>query len=881
MADDQVAGKGGLRRRLTLAFLLVGLVPAAIVGFLGVRQSLHMAQAARLESEERLMALSAEAVAATLRNGLRILQAEAEENSLVAAARAGDRARLREKIREVHRHYPDLSSVLVLDAAGSCLANSIDPNVVGQSLRDRDYYHGVLRTRAPYISPVPYVGAATRLPSLGVATPIRDSRGELQGILAGSFTLEYLSQLLAPAGVLAATGPDADQGKVYLVSPSRVVLAHTDSAKRSTTVAAADAGAREALAGRRGWVTWTDEAGEEQIGVFAPLPEIGWGLVYTRPYPPWFFAVRRLLPSILPTLAVVLLAAALVGTLAARHLSRPILELQRAASRLREGDFSARLPESRRDELGDLAAAFNRMASALQDLYSSLEAKVAERTETLKTANLELARASQVKSEFLAHLSHDVRTPLNAIIGFTDLLLMPQADPLSERQRRYLEHLTTASRLLMDLIKDILDLTRVEAGRLEVHPEPCQVTPLLEEAMALFRTQAQARRVSLSLRIETPMGELMVDRIRLGQILHNLLSNAVKFTAEGGLVAVTARQIGLELEIGVRDTGMGIPPEDQQRIFEAYEQAGTREGKQKGTGLGLAITKRLVELHGGRILVESTPGQGSTFTVRLPGAAPADVGPRLSDISRPLVLVIEDDLQAAEVIQTHLTVGGYRVAVVSTGHAGLGAAKRMQPHAIALDLGLPDMDGWEVLYRLKGDPATQMIPVLIVSARERGQLGLSLGAVDWLVKPVDPQRLFAALERCRGLDTLRRSFRILVVDDEASVLEALEALLTREGHEVLRAHDGATALRQAEVERPDIVLLDLHLPDLSGFEVVNRLRQLPNLEAVPIIAFSGKFVAPEERSLLTQQAVQFVGKYGALAVNRLLEDLRRISSLAN
>ena len=883
MTDDQATGTGGLRRRLTLAFLLVGLLPAAVAGFLGVRQTLHAAQAARLESEERLVALSAEGVAATLRNGLRILQVAAEENALRRTVQVGDRPGLAAQVSSIQQRYPDFASVLVLNAGGISLANSLDPGVVGRDFKGRDYYQGVLRYGRPHISPVPYVGAATRVPTLAIASPIRASRGGLLGVLVGTFTLEHLSHLLAPAGVVASSkgSRGGDPGEVYLVSPSGVILAHTDPGKRATTVEDADAGAREALAGRRGFVTWADRSGHMSLGVFAPLPEIGWGLVYTRAYHPFLFAMPYLFPGVLPALIVVLAAAALAGTMAARQLSRPILDFQQAASRLREGDFSARLPENRRDELGDLAAGFNRMAAALQDLYTNMENKVAERTATLKATNLELARASQVKSEFLARMSHDLRSSLNAILGFTDLLLTQQADPLTDKQQRYLTHVASAGQHLLSLINDVLDLSRVEAGRLEIHPEPCQVSPLLDGTLALFRTQALVRRITLTLEIGSPLGELMADRIRLQQILHNLLSNAVKFSPEGGVVTVTARQVGLELELVVRDTGIGISPEDQERIFEMYEQAGTIEGRQKGTGLGLAITKRLVELHGGRIRVESASGQGSTFTVHLPGMAPTEAEPGRADVARPLVLVVEDDLQAAELIRDHLTYGGYRVAVVGSGHAGLGAARRLRPHAIALDLGLPDMDGWEVLYRLKRDPDTQKIPVLIVSARDQGRLGLSLGAVDWLVKPVDPQRLFAALQRCRELGAPRRTFRILVVDDDPVVLEALEALLTREGHEVLQAPDGEAALQQAETARPDIILLDLHLPGLSGFEVVDRLRQITGLEAIPVIAFSGKFVSPEERTLLTQQAVQFVGKYGAVGVNRLLDDLRQISFLAN
>ena len=521
------------------------------------------------------------------------------------------------------------------------------------------------------------------------------------------------------------------------------------------------------------------------------------------------------------------------------------------------------------------------LAATVRELQETLEAKVAERTAALQATNTELLKSSKAKSEFLARVSHDLRQPLNAVVGFTDLILLQDGEPLSSSQRRYLGHVVTAAQQIVRLTSDLLDLSRLEAGRLEIRPEPCDVALLLQEMLAHFRTQPQAGRVSLTLEIASPLGKLMVDQARLQQILYNLVSNAFKFTPDGGLIIVTARQIGPMIELSVRDTGVGVPLDDQRRIFEAYEQAGTTDIRQKGVGLGLAIAKRLVELHGGHISVESAPSQGSTFVVRLPGAAPAQGDSQSGENSGPLILVIEDDMVAAELIRTHLTDGGYRVALVASGHAGIGAARRLQPHAITLDLGLPDLDGWEVLYRLKNDPVTQGIPVLIVSARDQGQVGFSLGAVDYLVKPVNPKRLLAALYRCQILGAPRRALRILVVDDEPAVLEALDALLTREGHTVMRAQDGEGALSRAQAERPDVILLDLHLPGLSGFEVVTRLRQIPGLEAVPVVAFSGKFVTPEERTLLTQQAVQFVGKHGAVTIQQLLGDLRRISSLAN
>jgi signal transduction histidine kinase/DNA-binding response OmpR family regulator len=544
------------------------------------------------------------------------------------------------------------------------------------------------------------------------------------------------------------------------------------------------------------------------------------------------------------------------------------------------GGLGADAAADARGRAADPEVEIARLKALLREAQQQVDAKVAERTAALQVSNLELAQRSQAKSEFLARMSHDLRQPLNAIVGFTDLLLMAEGEPLSQKQRRHLGHVAAASRQLLGLVNDLLDLSRVEAGRMEIHPEPCDVAALLEETLALFRTQTQNGRISLVLEMASPLSHLLADRVRVQQVLHNLLSNAFKFTPEGGLIAVTAKQVGLQLEVAVRDTGVGIPPEDQQRIFEAYEQAGSKEGQRKGVGLGLAIAKRLVELHGGRIWVESVPGQGSTFTFRLPGACQLEPGQLARDRS-PLVLVIEDDMVAAGLIRSQLMEGGYRVALVASGHAGLGAAKRLLPQVITLDLGLPDLDGWEVLYRLKNDPATQGIPVLVVTAQDQGQLGPSLGAVDWLTKPVDAKRLLTALHRCQALGAPRRPLRILVVDDESAVLEALEALLVHEGHRVVRATDGRSALQRAQAEQPDIVLLDLHLPDVSGLEVVTRLRQIPGLEAVSVIAFSGKFVSPEERTLLTQQAVQFVGKYGAVGIQQLLGDLRRISTIAN
>jgi signal transduction histidine kinase/CheY-like chemotaxis protein len=503
-----------------------------------------------------------------------------------------------------------------------------------------------------------------------------------------------------------------------------------------------------------------------------------------------------------------------------------------------------------------------------------------DRLEALQAKNLELMRSLEARAELVGRIAHELRQPLTSIVGLTDLLLLAQNDMRGDTRRSYLTNVADATQQVLRMVSDLTDLTRVEAGCLQLSPEICQITPLLQETVAVLLPQAEAERLALTLEIASPLGEVVADPVRLKQALRNLIAFAMHSTLPGGLVAVVVRQAGSAVEIAVRDTGPAIPPDMLAGIFEPYAP-GSPKGERRGAGLGLAIARYLVELHGGRIWAESPEGGGMMVCLQLPGAAPADAAPVLRDDTRPLILAIEDDMVAAEILRAHLVAGGYRLAIAASGHAGLGAAKRLQPHAITLDLGLPDLDGWEVLWRLKKDPATQGIPVVIVSARERGQVGLSLGAVDWLVKPVEPARLFGALRRCQALGGPRRPSRILVVDDEPTVLEALEALLAREGHTVFCAAGGEAALRKAEAERPDIVLLDLHLPDLSGIEVVTRLRQLPGLEEVPVIAFSGKLVSPEERALLTRQTVQFVGKYGAATIAQMLGDLRRISAIAN
>src|SRR6266516_523250 len=382
-----------------------------------------------------------------------------------------------------------------------------------------------------------------------------------------------------------------------------------------------------------------------------------------------------------------------------------------------------------------------------------------------------LTAANQAKSDFLASMSHELRTPLNAIIGFSDL--MKNEQPAGDRRSvpaDWVDHILASERHLLDLINDILDLAKVEAGRLELKPEPLDLPTLAAETTAALRPLAVAH--GLQLAADLPAVRVQADRTRLRQILNNLLSNAIKFTPPGGRVTVTATAAGSDLLITVADTGIGIAAEDLSRVFDQFQQVGDPVAQRVGTGLGLALTRRLVEAHGGSVGVESELGRGSRFTVRLPAAGPGGPpdpvpAPVAAAAGRGGILVIEDDPSAARLLSTYLENAGYSVTVATDGETGLSAARRLLPDAILLDLVLPGIDGWEVLRRLKLDDSLRDIPVVITTMLDEHDVGLALGAVDYLVKPIDKDTLLTRLSRHGLLAGLPEGPAAgLVVDDD-------------------------------------------------------------------------------------------------------------------
>ena len=375
----------------------------------------------------------------------------------------------------------------------------------------------------------------------------------------------------------------------------------------------------------------------------------------------------------------------------------------------------------------------------------------------LHQRSAELEVASRHKSEFLASMSHELRTPLNAVIGFSEVLFERMFGDINERQEEYLHDILGSGRHLLELLNDILDLSKVEAGAMELERSSFDLSAAVDYSLSMVRERASRRGVRLIADTGLEPGRLFADELRIKQVLLNLLSNAVKFTPESGSVTVSAGREGDDLVVRVVDTGVGIPSEDQERIFESFQQGSRSLNRQEGTGLGLTLCKRIVELHGGTIWVRSEVGVGSTFGFNLPvftepGAAKSRARP--GERGAPLVLLVEDDQASLDLLEAYLEGSGYDVAVARDGLDALEAVRRDRPAAVVLDIGLPGLAGWEVLSRIKADPATAATAVVVASVLDDRKRGLSLGASDYLVKPVSRDDLLAVLA-----ETLRPSFQ--------------------------------------------------------------------------------------------------------------------------
>ncbi len=520
-----------------------------------------------------------------------------------------------------------------------------------------------------------------------------------------------------------------------------------------------------------------------------------------------------------------------------RRVVKPLETLAAAARQLESGNREVRVEESPHDdELRDMACAFNAMAAANETALGKLEEQ-----------NRALEEVGRLKDEFLSTVSHELRTPLTSIRGAVGVIGDGVAGPVTDKQRKFLEIARNNTDRLTRLINDLLDLSKMEAGKMTFQMAAVGVSGLLKEAGTTFAVAAQDK--GLTLEVDIPEEGLTVsaDRDKVMQILSNLLSNAVKFTDRGGVLLWARRAEGDKVLVGITDTGPGIPDGEREAIFSKFHQVDSSSTRKKGgTGLGLPICKHIVEAHGGEIRVErggpalDGDGPGTTFVFSLPEAivVPAAETPPMSEGAGtgPRVLVIDDDPDVRLILKTNLEAAGYTVFEAATGEQGLRLARGLKPDLVTVDLMLPDIDGFGVIEKLKEDPTTAQIPVVVVSALERDAEAARFQLADYFVKPVKPRDFLGRIEELLASCTGSRS--VLVVDDEPDVRATVSEALENAGWKTRMAGSGPAALEMAATEVPDLILLDLHMPGMDGFEVITRLRSQDVTRDVPVMIFT-------------------------------------------
>jgi signal transduction histidine kinase/DNA-binding response OmpR family regulator len=593
--------------------------------------------------------------------------------------------------------------------------------------------------------------------------------------------------------------------------------------------------------------------------------------------------------------AAIVIVTLLLSYVFMSRATRPIKEVAQQATAIANGDFertSDLLRVRSHDEVGELAKNFHSMAVRLKDsreelqrFNRQLEQRVIERTAELQTMNQQLGEANrrlmeldQLKSNFLSTVSHELRTPLTSIKAFAEILLDNQGeDP--DTQLHFLEIINSESERLSRLINDLLDLAKIESGTVNWKMERLDVCQVIQKSLDGVSSLAVKSGLTLCFNKPAEMPGITGDRDKLVQVVTNLLSNAIKFTNEGGRVDIDAERIrGGDkdfIQISIRDSGIGIPQEHLARIFEKFHQVDNASTRKRGggTGLGLAIVREIVEHHGGSVSVESELSRGSTFSIILPIAVeavpaeserarpiPVTGGESRNGASRKKVLVVDDEPHIRELLKYELTGEGYEVLEAGSGEETVAIARSERPSIITLDVLMPGIDGFDVLSILSHDPETSAIPVILVSVLDDRDKGFRLGAVDYLTKPIDRKDFLDCIRRVSTQLDGSSGRKVLVVDDDAAITEALQKILSAEGFEVATAPDGETAIEQVTAFNPDLIVLDLKLPGISGYDVMRQLKSAEHSKSTPIVVMTASDLGRGRAKSLAMGASEYLTK---------------------
>ncbi len=784
---------------------------------------------------------------------------------------------------------------------------TVNLNPYDQDTDSTTWYWGPKKTRKVFVTEPYFDDGGSEVTMLTVSAPIIDHSGKFIGIAGIDIALDEIKEMMKKVDLDLESESGVGDDFAYLVSAKGAVISHPDEklmlgkGSRGAKVTELPGGA-EIMSAPSGYTEYGSGTGR-RIVYWASVPSTDWKVVLDVPYHIVMAPLRRLAwRSAAVGIGGLLLLVGVVSVVA-RRVVAPLEKLTVAAAEIEAGrhdpkDLNPLL--RRRDEVGDLGRAFTRMAEEIRQREESmaawndnLEKTVAERTSELKNAveEAEEARAAaqeanKTKSAFLANMSHELRTPMNAIIGYSEMLIEESEDTGEKWMQPDLQKILSSAKHLLQLINDILDLSKIEAGRMTVYLEQVDIGQTVRDVSSTIEPLVAKNRNTFELQCPADAGAMRTDLTKLRQTLFNLLSNACKFTEDGKItLAVSPRPDGM-LAFAVTDTGIGMEPHQIEKLFSEFVQADvSTTRKYGGTGLGLSISRKFCRMLGGDIVVESSPGKGSTFTAILPLSAhepvpdapsqPAAVPPPapVDGEHRGKILVVDDDTNSRDLLRRMLEKQGYSVLTASGGAEGVVMAKEQRPDLLTLDVMMPSMDGWAVLSALKADPATASIPVVMMTMVEDRPMGFALGAADYLTKPVDKSRVLDAVSRL----VAHKGDDILVVEDDPMAADIVRRTLEADGRVCRHARNGREALDMVKHSRPVLILLDLMMPEMDGFEFLDALEsEGSEFAAIPVIVLTAKDLTQEERDRLSGRVMQTLRKGAGQRENLLAAIHRRI-----